>query len=94
MYKELLARLRIFAEYHAKIACEKGLKSVEADVLYRAAEAIKKLTAERDAAVADIPKSCETCGRSSMHNGTGKLCPLFGADCDWMWRGSQGGDKK
>lgn len=52
------------------------------------------VTAERDAAFADVPRECATCANAKANNATRTLCQWFD-DCNlvdgdhWEWRGPQ-----
>lgn len=56
--------------------------------------ALARAEAERDAAMKDVQRCCETCANAKMNSGTGKLCEWFD-DCNqvdgdhWEWRGAQ-----
>lgn len=82
-YKKLIERLNAYSAEHQ---CHGGITA-------EAADAIETLLAERNAAVADIQKNCNTC--RWWHDG-GCCAPLelYGG-CDfsvrqaWEWRGPQ-----
>ena len=78
-----------------------GLPPVLRHLIHEAAKRLRMLDdqvtalqAKLDTARKDIYKCCETCAFSSMHNGTGELCPWID-DCDvvkvdhWEWRGAK-----
>lgn len=72
---------------HLIVEAAKRLKALD--------DQVTKLAAERDAAVADIQRCCETCALCSWNNGTGEMCPWLD-DCNqvdgdhWEWRGAKG----
>lgn len=96
MYEELIERLR---EYPDREETAGGYVEVDWQDLLDAADAIEflndqltalsRMEAERDAAIADIPHVCTTCGRFGD-------CPIlahkdYPVDCEgWEWRGVQG----
>ena len=73
----------------------RSLCTAAAGRIEQMAETIAFAQAERDAAVADIQRCCETCALCSRNNGTGELCPWLD-DCNqvdgdhWEWRGAKG----
>lgn len=89
-----------FAEIRARLAAyeDTGLSPELIEEMRADATAMVKelatVKAERDAAMADIQRCCETCALCSRNNGTGEMCPwLF--DCNqvdgdhWEWRGAK-----
>ena len=86
MYKELIERLRVNAEWAEGNEWEIPL--MMHDDLLSAADAIEKLTAERDAAVADLTAAglCDPCGHWN-----GSKCVKRGK-CEFLWRGSEATD--
>lgn len=62
--------------------------------VFRLLEKLEKVKAERDAAMADIQRRCDTCALCSRNNGTGEMCP-HSFDCNqvdgdhWEWRGAK-----
>lgn len=75
-YKELIALL----DGAMAMTASNG-KIEKAELFCKAAEAIEQLVKERDAAIAEIPKNCNTCGRFFWD----KDC----VECKWEWRGVQ-----
>lgn len=71
---------------HLILEAAKRLKALD--------DQVTALTAERDAAMADIQRCCATCALCSRNNGTGEMCP-YSFDCNqvdgdhWEWRGAK-----
>ena len=90
---ELVEELRNFAMFYAEATKTDEKKDMD----FRAADAIdqlvskcnqlttenRQLKAERDAAVAEIPKHCGTCRRFFKH----EPCLDNADSCGWEWRG-------
>lgn len=92
--KKLIKILRndpqfVDTEIMAEAANRLELLSVE---LKKTHAKLAAASAERDAAIADIQRCCNTCALCSVNNGTGQLCPWMD-DCNqvdgdhWEWRG-------
>lgn len=69
------------------------IAEMRADATAMARE-LKKVKAERDAAMADVQRCCATCALCSQNNDTGEMCP-WSFDCNqvdgdhWEWRGAK-----
>jgi len=86
MYKTLIEHLRESAEIEQG---NNAYRIFAADLMSQAADAIEKLTAERDAAVADLASVgiCTFCGHWSGE--PQNKCTKKGK-CAFEWRGAEG----
>lgn len=67
-----------------------ALAGDRADEITQLRKQLAAVTAERDAAVAYVPKQCGTCGRQCDHKATTPIGLQLRWCDDWQWRGAQG----
>ena len=85
-------------EYRNCLTCpygtpkKRGVAPCDCEVKQDVFAYIQQLERERDAAVKDIYRACDTCKHSMSNNKTGVPC-TFRLDCHmrgaWQWRGVQ-----
>lgn len=92
-YKEQIEELRFLSGHVPEQMCDADGE----DPLKRAADALETLLAERDAAIADIERRCETCkhfliffnGCTPDYDCDNSECSNSGGNIGWEWRGTQ-----
>ena len=76
-------------ELQESLENEKRANKILDDLVGELQIELAQVAQQRDAAIADIPKDCRLCAKSSMNNGTGEICKTICSGCgeNFVYRG-------